>query len=455
MKNSTAYGIILILLIAAGSSLSSCSLNSAKPENEPLIAEVEILEISSQEIKNTLNGFGNLSFKRKADIRAAVNGIVKNIAVDAGDKVIEGQIIAQLYNLQLRIREQQARAALFSAESAYELSSVSYIEGRQKVEAGMLNIEKLLIRQTQKQHELDHLRQQHDKKKQLFSIGGTTEEELNEFKLSLSGIETEIAILDKDIQINQIGFRDADIRAHGFDVPENPEVRKKLIIDLNSLKLKAEKKVSEAAVISAETELRSAEALLKETDITSPISGIIGVRHLECGERVSTDSITFTVFDSSEVDLIFSVPEEVGISLYREQEVELTLDAISGRSFTARIRQISPAVDTKSGNISVRAGMSNTEGLFIPGMFSRFSLTYGDPQRTILIPAECVLKQEGADALVMQLTEDRVYPVSIKTIMHDNGYFEVTGGLEDGDRIIISPSPLLKEGEYVHVKASS
>ena len=434
--------------------LCSCKNDSDElPTSETAATRgVEIYQLKQEEVSRVIEGFGNLSFRRKADITSAVDGTIKALPVEEGDCVTENQPIASFYNIQLEIRHDRARADLFSAEAAYELASTRYNEGRLQIESSLLSIEKSELNLQQKLLELEHQRELLNNKRELYRIGGTTEEELSSMELSFSALETEILILEKDIEIKRIGFRDKDIMEYGYTVPSNPAKRLKLLIDLNSLSLQSERKAAEAELKSAETEVRSAEALLSETRMLSPMNGIIGAKYMEVGERIRTDGKLFTIFDSSEVDLIFGVPEEIGVMLEPGQSVDLNLDAVKDRSFSAVIRTISPTIDTKSGNITIKAGLGNEEGLFRPGMFSRFTLTYGLPRNVIRLPANAFLRLDGKRALVLLVKSGRVFPKSIVVEAESGGMHELVTGLEEGDQIILDPSPLLKEGDPVYAR---
>ena len=414
--------------------------------------EVAVYEVKTEEIKQVIEGFGNLSFRRKADVTSAVDGIIKELSVEEGDSVNTEQILASLYNIQLVIRKKQAEADLLSAQSALDLSENQYREGRLNTESRIIAIEKSELNLKQKKLELEHQRRLLTNKKELLAIGGISNDEIKTMELTFSALETEVKLLEKDMEMQRIGFRDKDISLFGYRVPDDDSKKRKLLIDINSLSLKSEQRVAEARVKSAETEMESAQELLNETILTSPFEGIVGARYMEAGERMKSDSKLFTIFDSSKVDLVFTVPEKIGVLLSPGQEVKLKIDAVENREFSARIRQISPTIDTRSGNISIKAELNNDEGLFRPGMFSRFILTYGSFRTVIRIPAETLVQKDGGRGLVFKVSGERAYPVNITIKQEGGGMVETDNGLEDGDIIIINPSPLLQEGDIIHVQ---
>ncbi len=444
-------GFILSIITAVFSCCSNPETGNTENSTQPA-GSVEAYRLESEQIRPNFEGFGNLSFRRKVDITSAIEGTIKQLSAEEGDKVSEGQTLAVLNNIQLDIRTDHARAALFSAEAAYELAVTRYKEGRLQTESSLISIEKSELNLTQKLQELEHRQGLLANERKLFSIGGTTEESLASMELSFSALETEIGILRKDIQIKKIGFRDQDIIEYGYALPEKREQREKILIDINSLTLKSGMMAAEAELRAAETELQSAEALMNETVILSPISGIVGARYMETGERVRADDKLFTVFDSSEAELIFGVPEEIGVLLTPGQPVELSLDALKGRIFSAVIRKISPVIDAGSGNITVKAKLKDDDEIFRPGMFSRFSLQYGEFSEVIRLPAESLVRLDGSRGLVFSIINGRVYPrnVTVKTV--SGGMHELTEGLEAGDSVVLNPSILLKEGDKVDVR---
>ncbi|MBN2049763.1 MAG: efflux RND transporter periplasmic adaptor subunit [Spirochaetales bacterium] len=413
---------------------------------------VEVFEVQTVEVQGELEGFGNLSFRSKADITAAVEGTIMKLYRDEGDRVLRGQTLAELGNLQLLIRREQAEASLVSARAALEQAAAEYKEGTLYLESRLLSLEKSVLLVEQKGKELEHQRRVLENKRELYAIGGLPEEEMSSLELSYSSSTTELEALQKDIAMQRIGFRDEDILSFGLSIPADPESRKKVLQDINTRTLLSQVHVAEAGVRSAATELDSVEALIKEMHLKAPMDGIIGARFKEPGERVSADTKVFTIFDASNVDFIIPVPEEIGVYLLPGQSVDVSIDALPQGRYKAAIRQISPLVDSQSGNITVKAALENTEDMFLPGMFARFHLTYGMPRSILIIPVETLAQRNGENALVFQVLNKRIYPKQITIFEHTNGMVEVTGGLAGGETIVLQPSPLLQEGEEVNVR---
>jgi RND family efflux transporter MFP subunit len=446
LKHSSCFFRFLIIII-----LCSCSREEQGTEYK-LARDVSAVKIEETCEKAVVESFGTLKFRKKADITSAVDGIIKEIFFDEGDRVTAGAELATVTNIQLNIRLEQAEAALFSAESAWKLSQTQYREGIFQVESRLIALEKSRLILEQKKRELSHQSNVLDNKKKLLALGGITSEEILSLELTFSALETEVFALKKDISIQNIGFRDKDINEMGLTIPFEISARREVLLDINTRSLKAELQVAEARIKSVETELRSAEVLLEEMHLNTPIQGIVGARYQETGERVQADSKLFTIFDSSEIDLVFQVPEKIGVLLCIDQKVDLTIDAVPGTNYYSVIRFISPTVDPGSGNITIKALIENSNGKLRPGMFARLSLAYGSERRLLRIPSECLVHKDGNRGLVFRIIEGRVYPVSLTIGDERMGLIEIIDGIKAGDSIVESPSPLLQEGDEVNVQ---
>ncbi len=441
----------VVLFIAVLAFLSCTESVDIGYESEEKV-HVAVHKARFQEITPELNSFGSISFRSKADVTSTVDGTIDLVNVEEGYYVNKGDELASLTNIQLSIRENQAHSTLKSAEAALELSMTKLREGKMQVEARLISIEKSELQLSQKEKEQRQLVKTLDNKRELFKIGGITEEELSSMEMSFSAADTNLLSMRKDLSIQKIGFRDKDINSFGYTTPDTDEKRIEILKDINTRTLLAELNVAESRLETAKTELYSAEALNKELVLRAPITGIIGAKYLELGERAKADTKIFTIFDSREVDISFTVPEGKGILLKTGLNVKATVDSLENRAFEATIRQISPMVDPQSGNITIKASMSNKEECFKPGMFTRVNIKYGETRKSILIPETCIAQKRDKTASLFLVVNNHIFRKEIELGEEKNGMVEILKGLKEGDMIIDSPSPLLREGEQVHVK---
>lgn len=439
------------LLILSGSNLQSNSvpaeesseLGAYKPPVKTLITE-------SEEIQNQIYSSGNISYARKADITVSVDGRYKTLNYEEGDKVTSGAVVAQLSNVQVEIQLSRAIAAVSSARAELTLAQANYDEGRNQFEARFLGIEKTALEIKQKDRELQELHRTHEDQAALFEVGGITESALRSVKLAFQSAATELDLLKKDLEIRRIGLREQDVTIQGLTVPEDAEELKRVLTDINTRTLLAEKKVAEARLISAQKELESAQALVEELSLKSPITGVIGARGPEVGEKASPGDNVYTVFESRKLHVVFPIQEVDAIGISRGMEVEVEIDALPGKKFTAVTDRISPIVDPYSGNVTIRAVLEGRDLDLQPGMFARVTIKIGSPRSAILIPRSTLVSKRGESGSIYTVRNGRVYIKSLQLGQMFDGNIEVLENLTEGELIIDDPSPILREGEEVN-----
>lgn len=421
---------------------------------ESQLPRVETIRIEETIKTPELNSFGAVSYRTKADVIAGVDGSILTIAAEEGSFVKKDSLLASLKNLQVQIRYDQALAALAAAETAYTLSQTKLEDSSMQIEAKLLSIEKMNMQYSQKLKELEQQKRKYSNIKELHDIGGISDEEIDGIEFSIQSLENDLAMMKQDIEIQSIGFRDSDLIQNGYQIPANPQQKLELIKRINTKSLLAEVEVSKSKLDSAGTELRSAELLLTELSICSPINGIVGAKYLETGERAKADTKLFTIFDSSEVDIVFPVPESKGVMLKPGMNVEVSVDALQTgeeAEYAAIIRFVSPTVDPQSGSITVKAGMPNPRGLLRPGMFSRVKIAYDQPRSLLLIPKSCLINHKNAEAMVFTVNNNYLQLIKITTGDEYNELISVESGLTNGMQLVNNPSPVLREGAAVEI----
>ena len=415
---------------------------------------MKVLAARKEPLTPELSSFGSISYRSKADIATTVDGTVKKLAVDEGDHVKVGQLLAQLENVQLAIRKSQAESQLLAAQAAGELARARLWEGKQQVEARLLSLKKTQLDIDQKKRERDDLAGTLSNREQLFKVDGISEEQLQSLRLQYQSADTAYAGLLTDYAINSIGLRDQDIAAAGMAVPTREAERTTLLVTINTQTLQAQLDSALAGLQTSKSDLEAANALMDEMSITSPVAGIIGVRQCGVGERLRTGDKLFTIIDDAQVYAVFLVAENRAMGLSEGMPVQVEVPALGNRLFQSRISIVSPLLDPQSGNLTVRALLSNSGGGLKPGLFIRVKVKTGETRQAILLPTSAIIGRNGKDGTVYILRDGRSFrrPVVIRldTEGQSPGKLEVENGIVAGDQGVDEPSPVLQDGGEVH-----
>jgi membrane fusion protein (multidrug efflux system) len=104
----------------------------------------------------------------------------------------------------------------------------------------------------------------------------------------------------------------------------------------------AEREAAQAEVRSAEVAVRDAELQLSYTTIKAPIAGRISRKSVETGDRIQAGQAVFALVDP-EVWVEANFKETQLARLKLGAPVDLTIDAMPGRSFRGRVESFAPA----------------------------------------------------------------------------------------------------------------
>src|SRR5262249_29501144 len=114
--------VLIVLFVAAKSLLSSHDIDPSK-----------LAKIERGDIARSVVATGKIQPLTKVEVKSKASGIVKQILVDYGDNVKQGQIIVELDKEELSARVREAKASLMAAEASFE-SAQAWLE-RNEVEA--------------------------------------------------------------------------------------------------------------------------------------------------------------------------------------------------------------------------------------------------------------------------------------------------------------------------------
>ncbi|HZH47375.1 MAG TPA: efflux RND transporter periplasmic adaptor subunit [Roseococcus sp.] len=172
--------------------------------------------------------------------------------------------------------------------------------------------------------------------------------------------------------------------------------------------------------------------------VTAPLAGTITSRRASPGQWLSAGQgePVFTIADLSTVWLVAAVREMDAPLMEVGQRVEVTVAALPGRRFEARIIRLSAGLDAATRRMTVMAEVPDPEGALRPEMFATFRIAVGEAQHSPVVPAGAVIFR-GAEANVWVALEDNRFAMrSIKPGIRDGEAIQVTEGLREGERVV-------------------
>lgn len=176
--------------------------------------------------------------------------------------------------------------------------------------------------------------------------------------------------------------------------------------------------------------------------LNSPISGIVIERNGTIGATVGSDANVFKIIDISRVWIDANVFEKDLDRVRRGQEVNISVPAFPGVSFSGRVILISSVVDPETRSVKVRTEVPNPDGRLKPDMFANVQIITDMHRTAISIPQAAVLDDEGKPVVfVSEVNGYQKRPVSLG--IQGDGQVEITEGLKAGDKVVVKGNYLL------------
>jgi membrane fusion protein (multidrug efflux system) len=237
--------------------------------------------------------------------------------------------------------------------------------------------------------------------------------------------------------------------------------------------------VSQQSLDQAETEVRQSAAdidaahaavdtariNLGYTRVTSPIGGHAGRSSVTQGALVTANQaqalVTITQLDPIYVDM---TQPSVRLLQYRRDVANGTLRRDSDSKAIARliledgteyaqpgeIQFSEVIVDPGTGSVTLRAVFPNPDGLLMPGMFVRARIEEGVTDRAMLVPQQAVMRTPTGDAVALVVSPEGVVEQRVlRTARAIGTNWLVTGGIEDGERVIVEGVQRVRPGAKV------
>jgi membrane fusion protein, multidrug efflux system len=220
-----------------------------------------------------------------------------------------------------------------------------------------------------------------------------------------------------------------------------------------------------ADVASGKAAVDTAQINLGYTDVTSPITGRVGISQVTPGAYVQASQATLmsTVqqLDQVYVDLTQSSLE--GLKLRQDVQsgrlktsgpgaAKVTLILEDGKPYSesGKLQFSDVTVDQTTGSVTIRAIFPNKDGVLLPGMFVRAHIEEGVNDNAYLVPQIGVTHDQKGQAVALVVTaENKVAPHPLVTTgMHGQNWV-VEGGLQPGDRVIVQGIDKVRPGMTV------
>jgi membrane fusion protein (multidrug efflux system) len=206
---------------------------------------------------------------------------------------------------------------------------------------------------------------------------------------------------------------------------------------------------SAAEVKSAKARLDAAKSLYKSIPVVCPIKGVVITKAVEPGAIVAARQQLVEIADIGQLIVKTAVSEQYISSVKTGRKVGVMVSR-SDSAATGTVSLIYPSIDIRSRTIGVEISMGSLKNLR-PGMSAVVEFTIESHPSALAVPYDAVLVKPNGDRIVFTVSGGVAAAHKVTTGIETNSDIEITGGLSEGDSVIVMGQENLKDGAMVKV----
>lgn len=144
----------------------------------------------------------------------------------------------------------------------------------------------------------------------------------------------------------------------------------------------------------------------RNSEIKSPISGVVTARNFEDGDLFSSMPILH-IMQINKLKVKANISEQYYPNVKVGDKVNISVDIFPGEVFEGKVSRINPALDAATRTFGVEITIPNSNERLRPGMFARATFHMGDVEG-VMVDDVAVQKQAGSAERFVYVVKDGV-----------------------------------------------
>ena len=348
---------------------------------------VNVQTVKRAEAKSSLVLPGNIQAVMEAPVLARASGYIKRRYADIGDRVKEGQVLAEIDAPELNQQIRQAKATVDQANSSIEQAQAALQQGRSNEN---------LARVTAQRWE------------NLSKKGVVSRQENDTYQAQWAAQQANVQALEKAVSAAR----------------------------------------NNAAAVEAN--VARLNDLLAYQTVRAPFAGVITLRNVDEGVLVNEgNTLLFRIAQTGRLRTNLNVPQSDAGSVRVGQQAVLVIPDLPGHGFPGAVTRTANALDPATRTLLVEVQVPNPAALLMPGMYAQVDLSIPRKDPPLLIPGDTlVVRSDGPQVAVVQ-PDGSVHFARIQLGRDFGDHLEVLSGLQEGQQVVINPSDAIREGARV------
>ncbi len=365
-------------------------------------ASIPAANVARRPVIETLVMNGRVLARYRPEIGAAIGGVVREVLVEEGDRVTEGQELLRLDDTELQSLVAESRTRVRQSEARLRLVA----SARERANAEGLARARAILGEAENEWK----RQQ-----ALFAEGIAAQSSADAARRAVEVARSDVASAEAL----------ARTTGEGGD-----EVR-----------------LASAELDEARAAHESASARREMATVRAPANGVVLTRLVAPGVAVQSGEPLFVIAFEQETQLL-AQPDEKALPLVRlGQKAKASADAYPREAFDAEVAYVSPSVDLQRGTFDVKLNVPKPPAYLKTDMTLSVEILVGERSDALVIPVDAVRDIATEPWVVIIHTHKaRKQPVGIG--LRGEAFVEIEEGLEEGDIVALAPGLAMVGNHY-------
>ncbi len=414
-KNHRKSWLGLLLFISIGINgialfhVFSATQQAPKPATAaktPAPRAVEVTTLSKGNATRNVQLLGQVESPQQATIRAQTGGIVKQMLVQAGDKVRRGTTIAVLDDADQKLTLSQAQAQL--AQQRSELARLEVGTRPEIIAQREAAVKAARARETEA---VDNLK----RRTGLVREGAIAQRLLVEARAAVDNARGERLEAQAELAEAKAGFTREVIAAQQANV---------------------------AAAISV---VNQAKLQIERTRIKANSDGVVLQRQVSPGDYLQNGGEIITLVAGDKLDIFLELPEQLSSQVAAGTRVELTARALPQWKGNATIAGVVPTAEAASRRQRVRVRLDNPPPGLLPGMAISGNLQLAGNTEGFVVSRDALTRKQDK-WLVFAVDNGNAKQMEVEMVADMGQQVAISGNnLQAGQKIVLRGGDGLKD----------
>jgi HlyD family secretion protein len=393
-RNWVIIGIVIIVVIIVGVILA---MNRLVPGTQPAAASARATtaSVTRGNLVATVSAAGNIAAPEDAQLAFQQSGRVSKVNVQVGDVVKKGQLLMEVDTSDLELALKTAQTNLVNAQANLESAKIKNAQNPNQLLVAKASLDKAQIALQKAQADYNTVAWRPD-------VGMTPQAQA----LQSATIDYQSALANYQMTASNI----------------------------NDLALKQ----AQTQVDSAQLAVDQAKRNIEKARIYAPFDGVVSAVNVSVGDNAS--GVAVVVVDLNQLQVKVTVAEVDIAKIKIGQTANMTLDALPGKTYTAKVLAIAPVATVTQGvvNYPVTVAVTNADGQIKPGMTANLQITVDQRENVLLVPLRAVRTQGNQRTVTVQYQGQDI-PVPVTIGLTNDQFAEITSpGLKEGDQLVLN-----------------